>query len=184
MAEGAISDREKAIVRLGNKPTLNFYELAVGISKLHEEQSSSISDLPMKTGISRRRIYYLLDVGNLIRARGLSKVVAEEIGWTKLQIITRQVLTKGGASDPEFEHYLAVAKTTKARDLKAVIDGIVVTPTRAVTFHLNYRQRQRLYEALVDYGAAPTFRGLIAKEQAIMEIVDVVIGKDLYNTGE
>ena len=52
---------------------------------------SAIQDLPTETGMSRRRLYYLLEVGQFIRDWKISQDAAEKVGWTKLQIIARHV---------------------------------------------------------------------------------------------
>jgi len=78
-------------IELARRPALNFFELAEHIAVIHNSNPALVADLPHQTGMSRRRLYYLLDVGQLIAAHKIIKSDAEEIGWTKLQIIARHL---------------------------------------------------------------------------------------------
>ena len=71
---------KRNVIKLSKQPALNFYDLAVAIRKMHEIDSASLYKLPERPGMRRRRMYYLLDVGNLIETRKLSKSEAEAIG--------------------------------------------------------------------------------------------------------
>ena len=165
------------VVRLGKKPNLNFYEIAVGIYELHELNPHLLSSLPGKSGMSRRRIYYLLDAGNLIRAQEVSKSDAETIGWTKLQIVTRYILSKGGVTGDELNTYLETAKNVKARDLKKALSGRIIAETLAVVFYLTKEEQALVNEALVDFDAGVTGQGLVGKEAAFMKIIKLALNQ-------
>jgi hypothetical protein len=173
--EGAISSTEIKALKLGvielaKKPRLNFYKLAVSIEKLHIKDLSAFGQIPMQTGMSRRRAYYLLDVGRLIRSWELSPATAEAIGLMKLQIITRHALENDGASDVKLETYLSLALSTKVRDLRNMLDGEVTSKIRAEVFHLTLEEQFELRKALVAYGAQKVPAGLSSKEIALMRL--------------
>lgn len=76
-------------MQLAREPTLNFFKLAQALCELHESDPAALQDLPDRSKLGRRRMYYLLQTGKLIRDEGISEKIAEYVGWTKLQIIAR-----------------------------------------------------------------------------------------------
>ncbi len=158
-------------IGLARRPALNFFEFAGLITTLHGTDPISIRNLPDETGMSRRRLYYLVEVGRLIAEHKISKSDAEAIGWTKLQIIARHVKKTGAASAEVIETYFDMARTTKAHALAEVLRDENPEPTRAVMFHLSSEARSDLNYALVAFGAKITRRGLREKEGALLQMV-------------
>ncbi len=165
------SQLKKQAVELAGRPTLNFFELAGLIADLHDRDPALIVSLPQESGMSRRRLYYLLDVGRLIEAHEISNADAEEIGWTKLQIIARHMGKTDAANTPHLTDLLGIASEHKARDLPAVLRGKRVAPKRIVHFYLNLGARAELREALLKFGAEPVGKGLRNKEAALVRLV-------------
>ncbi|GAC1582179.1 MAG: hypothetical protein NVS3B5_16500 [Sphingomicrobium sp.] len=160
--------RKKA-TRLAQQPTVNFYELAGLLVKLQDE--NAIHDLPAETGMSRRRLYYLLEVGRFIKDWNVSQAEAEKVRWTKLQIIARHV--NPGATGKEVAKYMEMAKkpTTKAYALaEALASGVVTTKVTAM-FRLTAEAKAELTEALTAFGAEHARTGLSNKEQALTLMV-------------
>ena len=158
-------------IELARRPALNFFELAEYIAVLHDSSPALVADLPHQTGMSRRRLYYLLDVGQLIATHKIIKSEAEEIGWTKLQIIARHVKANGGASAKDIRTFFKMARATKAHALIEVLRGKESMPARAVMFRLDDAERSELNNTLMAFGARPARRGLKDKEVALMMII-------------
>lgn len=118
----------------------------------------------------------MLDVGKLIDAGDLSKSDAEEIGWTKLQIVARHIMDHESVTQEEFEKFLDIARVTKARDLRQAFMGQQNTETRAEVFHLTQDEQSILREALVAFGAKKVPSGFTSKEVALMQIIDAAMG--------
>jgi hypothetical protein len=117
-------------------------------------------------------MYYLPQVGELIRDRNIKKNLAELIGWTKLQIIARRVANVDGTlSSGEFNQLLSLATEHKARGLSAALSGKRVVQTRVAHFYLSKRERTLLNSALVMYGAKQRAGWLTGKEAALMKIL-------------
>jgi hypothetical protein len=171
MSSRRLSRLQAKAVELACRPALNFFDLAESITSLHAEDSTTISTLANETGMSRRRLYYLLEVGQLIASCKVSKPDAEEIGWTKLQIIARHIRRLDSASSSEIRQVFEMASAHKARDLAAALEGRRVIPRRAVQFYLNLGGRAELNEALVKFGATQVRRGLQGKEAALIKLV-------------
>lgn len=170
MSNKSLTRLKAKTIELGSSPALNFFELAKNLADLHEEDAGSIADIPEKTGMSRRRLYYLLDVGQLIAASEIAKSEAEEIGWTKLQIIARHVKEKGTLPEAT-AGFMDIAGQTKAHALRDALRGNDHDRTKAVMFRLNAIQRSDLNEALLKFGAAPARTGLTGKASALMKII-------------
>ena len=121
--------------------------------------------------MSRRRLYYLLDVGRLVDRYAISKADAERVGWTKLQIIARHVSIGKQVSPNEIAEWIALAKQATVRALPGALRGDGPNPTRGVVFHLTKKERVELKDALLAFGAKPARRGLAGKEQALTKII-------------
>ncbi len=166
-------------MQLAREPALNFFALAQTLTKLHEREPAALRDLPDRSRLSRRRMYYLLQTGELIRARGISKATAEYIGWTKLQMIARHVTNADSSpSSEEFKQLLALATEHKARDLAEALRGKKIVHKRVALFYLSTRERTRLNRVLVMYGAKQRGGRLTGKESALMKILaEVTVSK-------
>lgn len=176
MAQGVVQPAEQTetieeVEQLAREPALNFYRLAIALSVLHHEDLAALQGLPEQTGMSRRRMYYLIDVGNLIRDHRLTETNAAAVGWTKLQIIARHVSRIGETSPEELAAYLRLAEDTQARMLAKKLAGGRVVRKSGVQFDLNMGARAELHEALLAFGAERTHRGYVKKETALIKIV-------------
>lgn len=170
-AKASTRIKSKAI-RLAAEPALNFFDLANLLCDLHEIDGAALADLPALADMSRRRMYYLLQAGQLIREHQISRADAESIGWTKLQIIA-QHLSQPERVGATLTEALALASATKNRDLPNALLGKRVVARRAVQFQLNTSARAELNEALIAHGAEPAKqgKGMVKREAALMRIV-------------
>lgn len=157
-------------IRLAREPKLNFFELAGLIADLHGADPAEITDLPQEARMSRRRLYYLLDVGRLIRKCPITKAEAERVGWTKLQVIAQHTAQRDDLDQSEVRSFLETAAVSRVRALAAALKGGDPRSTRAAVFHLTKGERDQLEDALTAFGAKPGRTGLIDKEAAIMEL--------------
>ena len=161
----------RQIVHLLAEPNLNFFELSVGLARLHKHNQSMVSEIVAQTDKKlRRRLYYLLDAGRLIEKGKLSQAQAERVGWTKLQIIARLEPDLDNVSEQQLRSWLEIAPNVKVRFLRETLAGLEPTATRAVVFHLNDEDRATLNDALMAFGAEAARRGLRNKEEAIMRL--------------
>lgn len=164
--------KRKALSFAGD-PSKNFFDFAQSLHRVHSISPVSLKDIVTATGMSLRRLYYLIDVGRMLDEYRLEKSEVEKIGWTKVGIIARHVAAEPGISRESLSDFLALAATTKARDLKGVLEGQPKSSAvRCVLLHLTPEDHDRLVEALVAHGAVKKGRGLIGKEEALMKIID------------
>ena len=121
--------------------------------------------------MSRRRLYYLLQVGRFIEDRTISQADAERVGWTKLQIIARYTENEPRTSAQDIQSYVQAASATTAYALAVTLRQGRAIPKKAVVFRLNLGARAELREALATFGAKSRGKGMILKEKALMKIV-------------
>ncbi len=168
------ADLRKQVVALAQRRGVNFVELALTLVTLHDVDVSQLRELPKETGMSRRRLYYLLDVGRFLNEHPLAKPDAEAIGWTKLQIIAHHLSNRGknnieGANS--LQDIMNIAKATSAGSLSKALTSKRVLRSRAVQFRLSDAARSELNDALLVFGAKQGPRGLANKESALIDIV-------------
>lgn len=102
--------------------------------------------------MSRRRLYYLLEVGKFVKERTVNQADAEKVGWTKLQIITRHV-NQSSLTDAEVAEYVKLALATKAYALRQALREGVSVSKRTAMFRLSDDANNELSEALIAFGA-------------------------------
>jgi hypothetical protein len=172
-------DQEKellaAVARLTTEPGLQFHALAALLSELVELTEGGLLAQYPQLNLSRRRAYYLIGVGDLIRRYGLSKTDAEAVGWTKLQIIARHARRRSEPlSRNELGGWLELASSLPAHQLADAIQGRApkqAGSTRAVLFRMPSDLYAEIEEELIANGARRRGRGLVGKEEALVRMV-------------
>ena len=124
--------------------------------------------------MSRRRLYYLLQVGQFIRDWNISQDDAERVGWTKFQIIARHVSQSGGSAKEVTKH-IKIALETRVYMLRQALTGQMVEPKPAIVFRLGAKERAKLTDALLACGATLGSHGLTKKNEALMALVNRAI---------
>ena len=160
-------------IELARQPSLNFFELSVLLAELADgPYVGLVEDLPNETGMSRRRLYYLLAAGRLIAEQGISKTQAEEVGWTKLQIIARHLKDSPTVTTAaELGSYLDLARKTNAHSLLRTLKEGRADGKSAVVFRLSPGIVGKLNDALLAFGATQDHRGFKGKEDALARIL-------------
>ena len=162
------------VTGLAREPTVNFYELSVDIASLSKADRSLVRDVLEKSRMGRRRFYYLLAVGRLIKQHKIAKEPAERVGWTKLQIIAHHV--KGqNYSRRHIGSLIRQANELNVQTLIAHLKGEKQGSTKAVVFHLSKEQQVELAYALMAYGAKHGRNGMIDRENALIKIAKAAI---------
>jgi len=119
-------------------------------------------------------MYYLLEVGRLIRERKLSQSDAAALGWTKLKVIARH-LSGQEVTEGELRQFMKQAVNLPSRSLAEALRGRVVPDDCAVQFTLDKVAKAQLEEALLAYGAKRAGRGLVKREAALAKIIAVAL---------
>ena len=121
-------------------------------------------------------MYYLRDVGNLIRQQHISRDQAERLGWTKLSILAQKLKAAPDAAQtmPEL---IASAMGTTAHALThdRGEDSAPATSDKALLFRLTPLQYDVVAKALKECGATSRGRGLAGKEEALVDMATRVL---------
>lgn len=163
---------KRKVLLLADRPIKNFYDLARSLATLHELSPAVLKTIENRSKLSRRTLYYLVDVGRILRRYQIDKAQAERIGWTRLQILARYLVKKGDVPAEELARLLKEADEKIARDLPLALAGKTrETPERTVLLHLSADDHKLFVEAMVEHGAIRKGRGLINQEEALMRLV-------------
>ena len=141
-------------------------DLSRKLELLHRRHRDEFQDLIHEGALTRRTAYYLRDVGQLIRRLKLSKSEAERIGWTKLQIIGKHLTPKNA------DKLLLVAEKHTVHDLQLLMRRKTpATKTHCVLMNFNPHQYRVFENAIKLHGAVRKGRGLVNKEQALVQLI-------------
>jgi hypothetical protein len=144
-------------------------ELSQVLDLLHghsrEQGRAKFQDVIDESALSRRTTYYLLKVGQFLRAEKLSTSQAERIGWTKLQIIGAKINAKNTA------RLLKLAEENNAQELSREIrEDSAKSKPHCVLLYFSTGQYRRFRRAVLRHGGSSAGRGLVGKEEAVIRI--------------
>ena len=159
-------------VELSARPEDTFLDLARALTAMYAQDKALLGRYIAESGIGRRKAYYLLDLGKRLADLGLPDKRFEEIGWTKLQIIGKQ-LTRRNA-----ETLLAWAEECNAPQLAARVRGEAPSKTHCVLVYFSPAQYRQFERAILTSRGKRSGRGLGGKEDAIMSMVRSVNRSD------
>ena len=167
-------DLRRKVLQLAKEGTKNFYDLARFLAPLHDLRPALLKKVEEHSNLRRRTLYYLVDVGRMLRNYHIDKAQAERIGWTKLQILARHLDKIGDVSPTELASLLEMAakKEVKVYELPSVLAGRTgKTRRRTVLLRLSPSEYDDFAEALVRYGAIRKGRGLLNQKKALMKLI-------------
>ena len=158
--------------QLAAAPSKNFYDLALALVEVSTAAPSLHLLVGKQIGITRRRIYYLLQVGRFLTTWGIAKEQAEALGWTKLLVVARFVAGQESLSTSDVSKLLGLAAASTAHQLPGVLATATlatVTP-HAMLLRLSTEQYQVITAALLANGATRKRNGIGRKEEALTSI--------------
>lgn len=184
MADGQddseVARLKQQALALASKPSKSFHAFARALWEVHSKDPSFLHEVERVSGMKRRALFYLSNVGTFLHRYDISGEQAETIGWTKLQIIARHVRqqekeAKGGKlAGKRIDAILQLALQSTAHALpEALRAGNIQTgePLRAVLLRLPADHYAELEAALLTHGAERRGRGLVKKEKALLKLV-------------
>ena len=165
---------------LASRPSKSFHAFARALWAVHRGDPSFLHEVERVSGLKRRALFYLSNVGAFLHGYDISGEQAERIGWTKLQIIARYVRQQEKESKgrkpagKRIEAILHIARHTTVHALpEALRAGNTETgePLRSVLLRLPADHYGEIEAALLAWGAKKRGRGLVDKEKALLELV-------------
>jgi hypothetical protein len=153
-------------LKLASPGTKNDLELAHVLRRLKESDRGAFKMVVHNSGMSLRKAYYLTSISEKFEEKGVSDARLSRLGWTKLEIIRRHI-TKPNASK-----LIALAEKHKAKDLEAaILSNGSANRTQSVLLFFTRNQHRRFTNAILQFGATRSGRGLIGKEKALVAII-------------
>jgi len=152
--------------------------LADCLRRLHKRDPGEFRIFINESGLSRRKAYYLLKIGQRIDQAALPIVRLRKIGWTKLEVIGDH-LTRHSAAE-----LLKLAEENTTHDLKSLMRGEKTKPNaRCVLMYFSPKQYEEFESAVLEHGGRRSGRGLLNKELAIIQVIRSASGSSASNVG-
>ena len=152
-------------VKLSARPDDTFLALARSLAAVYAHDKALLGRFIEQSGMGRRKAYYLLDLGKRLADLGLPDKRLKEVGWTKLQIIGKQLTPRNA------ETLLAWAEECNALQLAARVRGEAPSKTHCVLLYMSPAQYRQFERAILSNGGKRSGRGLVGTEDAIMRMV-------------
>lgn len=169
-----ISDKVSA---LSAEVDENFLELGHALTDLQLSDPDQFRELIRKAGIKERKAYYLVKVYRTFSKIPTSKTRLKKIGWTKLMVLTPHI------SKSNYAELLKMAETYTAKELEERLTGKQpITNARSVLSRFTPKDYSVLEEALVLFGAKKSGRGMINKEEAMINMAKYAIEAKMRET--
>jgi hypothetical protein len=143
-----------------------FLELGRSLRQLLDRDPALFQQV-VKKRLGRRKAYYLVEVSRRFEPLPISRARLKKIGWTKLQIIGQHV-TKDNV-----EELVGLAEQLKTKQLERKMRGEEPpdeppSETHCVLMYFSPKQYAELKEVLLLNGAEPSGRGIVGKEEALI----------------
>lgn len=169
-AEADDIDRLAAkIITLATRQEADFFELANALATIRALHSKVFEEIIGRSGISRRRAYYLLEIRDRFQPFMQDLARLRAIGWTKLKVLA-PFISAENAGD-----LFAMAETSSAYKLGQVLRGAdVSSKPRCVLLYLTPEQHDLYERAILAHGGKRRGRQLIDQERALVAIIDQV----------
>lgn len=167
VSEGLLKDS----LALAGEPDDNFLELSKALYELQLTDVSLVKDFAEKSGLSKRKVYYYIDIGKAFEKIPVKSERLRGIGWTKLKIVASHVTKQN------WKELLTLAEKYTARDLELVIRGEppMGDDARVILMYLSPEDFEIIAEALAKFGGLRVERGVNGKEQALVRMSKYIL---------
>jgi len=145
----------------------NFIDLSRTLRDLLDNHPDEFQKFISNSNLSRRKVYYLVEIDKAFRKLPIPRAKLLAIGWTKAHILAKHINQTNAAE------LMELAETSSVRELKELVTGGKrESAARCVLFYYSDKEYALLEKALLNNGASPgNARGLSNKEAALMRII-------------
>jgi hypothetical protein len=156
---------DKALELFAKVPD-KFLDLGRALRQLQDRDPELFQKFVAKTGIGRRKAYYLVEISRTFEPLQVSRARLHDLGWTKVQLLGKHV------TQDNVEELLKLAEDTSANELERVLSGKKsLGNARCVLMYFSPKQYDELEDALVGHGGVRRGRGVENKEEAMIKMV-------------
>lgn len=157
-------------VELAGSVDENFIELGELLRDLQDLDIEKFRMFVQHSNMKERKAYYLVTIARTFSKIPVPKDRLRRIGWTKLNILTRYIDKKNYAD------LLKKAEQYTAKELEQLLRGEEpVTNARAVLCYFDPKDYDLFEKALLMFDGQKSGRGIVNKEEAIMNMVKYVL---------
>ncbi|WP_140984704.1 hypothetical protein [Asticcacaulis tiandongensis] len=143
----------------------NFLEIGRLLKEVQDYAPDLVEQVIKLSRLGTRKAYYLIQIERQFAPLGIKDDRLLGIGWTKLQMIGPHLSVKN------CNDLLTLAEKHTAHELEAILNGDDPVPNaRVLTLYLSKADYDRFEKVALQYGAAKYGRGLIHKEQALVNM--------------
>jgi len=165
-------DLYNKVVELSSTVDENFLELASTLRHLQDTDPEKFRMAVTHTQLGQRKAYYLVTIDRVFSKIPVKKDRLKRIGWTKLNILTRYI------DKTNYADLLKKAEDHTAKELEQILQGKEpVSKARAVLAYFNPQDYALLEKALLMFKGQKAGKGIVNKEEAIMNMVRYVLRK-------
>lgn len=145
-----------------------FLELGASLRRLYDRDRDLYHKVVAKSGLGSRKAYYLLSISRKFdKLPGIPKSRLRALGWTKLQVISRNLTAKNA------DQLLELAEQNNVRDLEAHLRGEEPKgdSAKCVLMYFTPEQYEIYASRILQKGAYRSGRGIVNKEEALINIL-------------
>jgi hypothetical protein len=143
-----------------------FLELGKTLRQLLDRDRDQFHKIVAKTNLGRRKAYYLVEISRIFDPLPVRRPRLRKIGWTKLQLIGKHV------KPDNMEELLSLAEEVNAKELERRMRGEKpMGNAHCVLMYFSPKQYKELEEVLVANGGQRSGRGILNKEEALINAI-------------
>lgn len=165
-----VPDLYEKAMSLSSTVDENFLELARTLRELQDTDLDEFKRAIANSGLGQRKAYYLVTIDRVFSKIPVPKARLKKIGWTKLNVLAKHINKKN------YAELLKHAESHTAKDLERIIKGEEpMENSRAVLAYFSADDYAELEQAMVLFNGQRAGRGIVNKEEAIMNMVRYVL---------
>ncbi len=144
----------------------NFLELGRALRQLLDRDPELFQQVVNQTNLGLRKAYYLVEVSRVFDPLPIPRARLRKIGWTKLQMIAKQVTLDN------VEVLLELAEATTSKDLERQMrGGKPLGNAHCVLMYFSPKDYAELEDTLLKHGGVRSGRGIQNKEEALIAVL-------------
>ncbi|MCL4743800.1 MAG: hypothetical protein KJZ83_00145 [Burkholderiaceae bacterium] len=172
-----VPDLYHQVVGLSKSVDENFLELGRMLRELQDTDPEKFRLAVQSPALGQRKAYYLVTIDRTFSKIPVKKDRLKRIGWTKLNILSRHI------NKTNYAELLKHAENYTAKELEQLLRGEEpMTNARAVLAYFPPEDYALLEKALLMFKGQKSGKGIVNKEEAIMNMVKYVLKMKKDNT--
>jgi hypothetical protein len=163
MAQTSTEDLYGKAMELAGTGEDNFLDLAKSLRQLQDRDPDLFKRVHEKTDLGKRKAYYLADISRVFEPLPIARSRLRKLGWTRLEALSKHI-NKGNAQE-----LLKIAENSTVKQLRTYLRGEQpISNAHCVLMYFTPQQYEELEAALLENGGSKSGRGILNKEEALL----------------